>query len=109
MVRQKEHPEKLQAAELDTYLSQGWFRNGQTLFTSEYLCVAEGVYSLLWMRLHLHNYQFKKRHRKLLRENRAMFNIEINKVSINPAKESLYNHQAKRFGGFIASDLQEYL
>ena len=60
---------KIPGATLDEYLSKGWFRMGQTIFTCWFLFMEKGFYSAIWIRQDLEGFTFKKRSRKLLNRN----------------------------------------
>ncbi|MBA4056534.1 MAG: arginyl-tRNA--protein arginylyltransferase, partial [Marivirga sp.] len=53
MFAQVHSPEKLLPRELDAYLEQGWFRMGQTIFTTNFLNFKNEFYSALWLRIML--------------------------------------------------------
>lgn len=73
------------------------------------LCMDSSIHSVVNIRLPLKNYQFKPRHRKLLRRNDTKFSSRIGKVVINAEKEKLYQAHKNRFKGFIHATLREYL
>lgn len=100
-------PHKLSALRLDKYLASGWFRNGAILFRSKILCLEGDIYSVLNIRLRLKDYQFSKSLRKIMRKN-AHFKIKINKASISPEKELLFEKHKSRFKGFIYPSLSEF-
>ena len=66
-------------------------------------------YSVVNIRLPLKDYQFKSRHRKLLRRNDSRFTTRIGSVTINAERERLYQAHKNRFKGFIHGTLREYL
>ena len=57
-----EYPDKLLPAQLDDYLSKGWFRMRQTIFTTNFLHFRHQFYSAIWLRISLDNYLFDKKH-----------------------------------------------
>jgi arginyl-tRNA--protein-N-Asp/Glu arginylyltransferase len=82
-------PEILQHQELDTYLESGWFRMGQTIFTTNFLHFNEKLYSAIWLRIVLKNLDEEATQAKLSRRN-AAFRREIKKAEITPEKENLF-------------------
>ena len=71
------HPTKTIAPEqLDEFLARGWRPTGQSIYTSDYLRTDDDeLHGCLQIRLPLRGFQFKKRHRKLLRRNGARFRV----------------------------------
>src|SRR5690348_5567462 len=82
-------PDHLAPAELDAYLERGWFRMGQTIFTTNWLNFKDTFYSAIWLRVLLDNYQPGSTEKKLLQRN-AGFQVEIRPASITIEKELLY-------------------
>lgn len=82
-------PEVLAADELDHYLEQGWFRMGQTIFTTNFLNFKNHFYSAIWLRIPLREFSKDKSQHKLIKKN-AAFKIEIQRAFITPEKEALF-------------------
>jgi arginyl-tRNA--protein-N-Asp/Glu arginylyltransferase len=82
-------PVKLEPQELDGYLEQGWFRMGQTIFTTNWLNFKETFYSAIWLRVMLSKYSGDSTQKKLLQKN-SRFVTEIHRASITIEKELLY-------------------
>lgn len=109
MFAEKNYPEIMLPEELDLYLSKGWYRMGQTIFTTHFLCFDDQFYSAIWVRLHLENYQFRKSLRKLIRQNNKQFRAEVRKASLTPEKEFLYRRYKASFPGILAPSLKDSL
>lgn len=109
MFAEKQYPEHLLAEELDAYLARGWYRMGQSIFTTHFLCFGDQFYSAVWVRLALKNYQYSKSLRKNLRQNRARFKITYNKSKLTYEKEQLYQRYKASFPGMLAPTLKESL
>lgn len=107
MFAEKHYPEMMLPEELDTYLSKGWYRMGQTIFTTHFLCFSDQFFSAIWVRLPLQNYVFRKSLRKLLRRNKAQFHIEIRKAYLNFEKEQLFRRYRANFPGILAPSLRD--
>jgi leucyl-tRNA---protein transferase len=82
-------PDALLPEELDAYLEQGWFRMGQTIFTTNFLMFKEQFYSAVWLRVTLQQLQADRTQQRLFRQN-SIFRTEICEAQITPAKEELY-------------------
>ncbi|MFK7908528.1 MAG: GNAT family N-acetyltransferase [Chitinophagales bacterium] len=109
MFTQTHYPQSILPEELDEYLSKGWFRMGQMIFTCHFICLQGALYSPIWMRMPLADYTFRKRQRKNMRQVESLFRIEIRPAEINQEKEELYTFHKNRFSGFISETLVESL
>ena len=89
MFAQALSPEQLSASELDAYLAQGWFRMGQTIFTTNFVRFQQEIYSTIWLRVLLDQYQPDPTHIKLFKRN-ANFHTSIQQATITEEKEELY-------------------
>jgi arginine-tRNA-protein transferase len=106
---EKHYPESLPANTLDHYLEKGWYRMGQSIFTTHFLCFEENLYSAIWVRLDLNKHHYSKSQRKLMRRNAQQFRVEYAPLQITPEKEALYQKYKANFPGFIARSLTESL
>lgn len=109
MFAAKHHPDQLPPEDLDKYLSMGWYRMGQTIFTTHFLSFDARFYSAIWVRLPLEHYEFSKSLRKIMRRNEAHFQIYAAPGSITREKESLYQKYRAVFPGILSASLQDSL
>ena len=89
MFAQVHYPESLLPEELDEYLAEGWFRNGQRIFTTNFLNFDHKLYSAIWLRIDLKKNTVDKNIARLKKINPG-FTICIQKASVTPEKESLF-------------------
>jgi arginyl-tRNA--protein-N-Asp/Glu arginylyltransferase len=82
-------PDRLEPAALDDYLERGWFRMGQTIFTTNWLNFRDTFYSAIWLRLLLHDYVADGNQKKLMKKN-SRFRTEVRPATIDIEKELLY-------------------
>ncbi|HPI53754.1 MAG TPA: hypothetical protein PLU10_03620 [Chitinophagaceae bacterium] len=82
-------PETLHKKELDRYLHAGWFRIGQSVFTTQFLKFKTIIYNALWLRINLTSFQLSTTQQKLLKRN-DRFTTEINDFSVSSELEELY-------------------
>ncbi|ABG59406.1 arginyl-tRNA--protein transferase [Cytophaga hutchinsonii] len=101
MFAQVHYPESLSGEELDEYLFKGWFRNGQRIFTTNFLNFDQKIYSAVWLRIHLQSIKSIHALDKLAKRN-SRFKITIQPASITPEKEALFE-QYKTGVDFTAS------
>ncbi len=109
MFAAKHYPEQITGAELDLYLSKGWYRMGQTIFTTHFLCFGHSFYSAIWIRLDLEEYAFRKSLRKLLKKNDQQLDISFGPARIDPQREELYAIYREDFPGVIAPSILDSL
>ncbi|MEM9920583.1 MAG: arginine-tRNA-protein transferase [Bacteroidota bacterium] len=100
---------RLAPEQLDRYLDKGWFRMGQMIFTCHFLCFSDRLFTAVWIRLALEEYEFSKSLRKLLRKNNQRFRTIVRKAVFDREKEELYQLHAHRFQGYVADSLVDSL
>lgn len=106
---EKSHPFILSPESLDRYLARGWYRMGSNIFTTHFLCFQQQLFSAIWLRLDLKDYQFSKRQRKLMRRNAAKFTHKVNFRHFTQEKEILYSRYAADFNGRLSNSLRDNL
>ncbi len=79
----------MQPAQLDSFLSIGWFRIQQTIFTTDVLCFNEEAYTPVWLRVRLRDFVPDKKY-KILQKKNSGFKMEIKKAIVTPEHEALY-------------------
>jgi len=109
MFAAKRYPEFISPEELDQRLAEGWYRMGQTIFTTHFLCFGEDFYSAVWIRLPLREYRFRKSLRKIRRKVKEAFTINIQSARITEEKEELYRRYRNNFPGMLAPTLRDSL
>lgn len=109
MFAEKHYPDMMVPEELDAYLARGWYRMGQTIFTTHFLCFNHQFFSAVWIRLSLEGYQFRKSLRKLIRNNQLEFHTEVRRAFIDSEKEQLYQKYKASFKGVLAPSLKDSL
>src|SRR6478609_11159363 len=102
MFAQVHTPDTLLPSHLDSYLERGWFRMGQTIFTTNFLHVKEELHSTIWLRILLNDYKPDTTQEKLFKKN-AGFQTMIGPPQVNEEKENLYSAY-KQSVPFRASD-----
>ena len=89
MFAQVHHPQSLRIEELDQYLVQGWFRMGQTIFTTNFLHFKNEFYSAIWLRVWLPDFIEDSTQKKLFKRN-ASFTVTIQPAIVTAEKEMLF-------------------
>ena len=95
--------EPLSPEKLDDYLSRGFFRMGQMIFTTRFLFFNYQLYTPIWTRLDLDRHTFSKSQRKIMRRVRSRLRVEYGPVAFSPERENLYQAYRKMRGrrGFV--------
>jgi arginyl-tRNA--protein-N-Asp/Glu arginylyltransferase len=93
---------------LDYYLSLGYYRMNQDLFTCRFLPIEDQRYTVHWLRLVLPQVTYGSKQRQLFRRNER-FTVAVKPFSITAEYEALYTryHQALTFEA--AASLEELL
>ncbi len=80
--------------QLDRFLSIGWFRLQQNIFTTDIVYFNNEPYKAIWLRVRLQNYLPDKKYFALQKKN-ARFKTEILKAAIKPEHDALYERYKK--------------
>ncbi|RYE90845.1 MAG: GNAT family N-acetyltransferase [Cytophagaceae bacterium] len=75
---------------LDYYLSLGYYRMGQNLFTCRFLPLETGVYTVHWLRIVLAGVAYGPKQRQLLRQN-SRFAVAVRPFRLTAEYEALYD------------------
>jgi arginine-tRNA-protein transferase len=101
-------PQHLTGQELDAYLERGWFRMGQTIFTTNFAHVQDRMLSTIWLRVQLFKYERDAAFRKLLRQN-ARFATNIKPATLTAEKETLYARYRETLPFTVSESLHQLL
>lgn len=82
-------PDSLPAKKLDEYLSVGWYRMEQSLFTLDYIFIEKWI-RVFWLRYRMEDFQFSRKHRQLMNRCSA-FSVETKPLQITEEHESLFS------------------
>jgi leucyl-tRNA---protein transferase len=108
MLAQVHFPQTLSGEELDRYLAEGWFRMGQSVFTTNFLNFKQQFYSALWLRLKLSQCQSNKTDEKLEKLNKR-FTVEFKHAEIDQEKETLFTRYRQQVSFEPSSSVQSLL
>lgn len=95
--------------QLDVFLANGWYRMGQTIFTTHFLFFEQQILSAIWLRLALENFEFKRSLRKIINRNKTKFRTEIVPFQLTEEKEFIYQKYAADFKGNLSGTLKRSL
>lgn len=105
MFAELHYPSSLSPHELDTYLANGWFRMGQTIFTTNFLRFGRNYYSAIWLRIDLQHHTPSKTQQKLFKVNSSFF-VEIQHAKITDKHEVLFEKYKSSMSFDTASSLR---
>lgn len=108
MFAQVHCPEALIPEELDAYLEVGWFRMGQSIFTTNFLNFKNNFYSAIWLRVDLSKFEGDNTQQKLAKKN-SRFASVIREASVNEEKESLYARYKQNISFETSASLRHLL
>ncbi|MFN3405380.1 MAG: arginyl-tRNA--protein arginylyltransferase [Cytophagaceae bacterium] len=89
MFARSHYPLSISPEQLDSYLESGWYRMGQSVFTSAYIEISNIVHRSIWLRVKLGELQNDPGFKKLMKLNSG-FTVSIQPASISPEKEALF-------------------
>ncbi len=102
--------ENIEPEQLDVFLANGWYRMGQTIFTTHFLFFEQRIHSAIWLRLHLsEDFRFKRSLRKILKRNREKFTVKVKPFELTAEKELIYQRYAEDFKGNLSGTLKRSL
>lgn len=108
MINDIRMPDSMGAAELDKYLEMGWFRMGQTIFTTDRIPLGGVIYPVYWLRIELGAICYGRAQQKLLAANRR-FEVQEGPFLLNAETEKLFE-KYKNAVDFIPPDsILDYL
>ena len=100
--------DQISPIQLDDYLEKGWFRMGQTMFTTNFLVFEKKQFNAAWLRVDLGKFECTPSQKNLLKQNKK-FRVEIAQTQINSERESLYFRYRESLSFSISSSLQSLL
>lgn len=103
-------PDTLPPEVLDSYLARGWYRMGQSVFTSRFVTFYGVLYPTVWVRIPLESFSFRKSLRRRMRRNANRFTVTVGApADINAEKEALYERYRDDFDGDLSPSLETAL
>ena len=83
------YPERMNGKELDDFLEMGWYRIGQSIFTTHFVLLNDYIYRVFWLRYNLKNVTLTKSQQRLKNTNKQ-FNVSVKPLEITDEIENLY-------------------
>src|SRR5689334_21636891 len=101
-------PPVLSPDSLDEYLARGWFRMGQSIFTTHFLCFKHQFYSALWLRIDLTHTSDDTNFKKLQKLNKNL-RVEFRVAYITEEKEALFSRYKESITFDTSESIQHLL
>lgn len=98
----------LTQAELDAYLASGWYRIGARMTYCEYLSSREHPRGVVWTRVPLEGYSFRKSLRRTRRKVERDFDVQVHPAAHDEEHEALYARYLDVAPGERSEDLWEF-
>ena len=76
----------------DDYLEQGFFRMGHTIKRTRFLFVQHKLWSVVWSRVNLQTFAFRKSQRKLIRRTLGRFALSIGPYEQRDDQDEVYHY-----------------
>ena len=92
----------LKGEQLDEYLARGWFRMGQSIFTTNFLKFNGSLFSAIWLRIDLLTFKPSKTQQKLQKLN-AKFRVEIKPSTLLTFEHLVLFNKYKNYVPFDAA------
>jgi leucyl-tRNA---protein transferase len=89
MIQSMHFPIAMSGRELDQYLSRGWFRMGQTIFTTDFIPVDENIHPVYWLRVPVQEVHYGRKQQRLLTINKN-FSVTVKPYRPSDELEDLY-------------------
>lgn len=102
------YPETMPGHVLDDYLSKGWYRMQQTIFTTDIIIKNDHVIPVFWIRLVLKHYRPSASTRKILDLNKG-FTVNIRSTGITAEAEALYQVYKEHVDFDVSPTIADYL
>jgi arginyl-tRNA--protein-N-Asp/Glu arginylyltransferase len=83
------YPEQLTGEELDIFLEKGWYRMGQSIFTTHFIILNETIYRVYWLRYDLRKIKPSNETKRIIKLNRG-FDSCIKPFELTDELESLF-------------------
>lgn len=103
-----ECPAQFSKAQLDEYLSKGWYRMQDFIFTTDLIVKDETLLPVFWLRHSVNDYLPSPSHKKINKLNKH-FSISESPLAISDNLEDLYNTYRKNINFEISPTLYDSL
>jgi leucyl-tRNA---protein transferase len=102
------YPESMPGPLLDEYLSKGWYRMQQTIFTTDIIIKNDHIIPVFWLRLVLKKYQEAKKSRKIMELNQGL-SVKLKSGRITDEAEALYAIYKDSVDFDVSESIRDYL
>ncbi len=104
-----DRPKSLSGERLDRYLADGWYRQGQGMFTTYSTISRKNLMSAPWIRIDTSDYTLGKNLRRLKNKNDRHLSYHIGQANITPYREEMFQAFRAYFKGEFYESLRSAL
>ena len=101
----REAPDVLAREQLDALLERGWYRVGQTMIWCEVVTPDEASLGVIWTRVPIAGYAYKKSLRRVMRRVERDFDVRVVPARVTPEHERVYQLYLTKARGERAPDM----
>lgn len=102
------HPSQIKGNLLDKYLSAGWYRYGNKIFTIDFFSEKEILYPVFWLRYNVERFKLTGTSKEIIRKNRK-FNVTISSFKNSEELEELHDLYFESIDFTTTSTIQELM
>ena len=103
------YPLHLTGPELDVFLSMGWYRMGQGIFTTHGIFQEEQIFRVFWLRYNLQKLAPDRKSSRKIIDNNSIFQTTIKSFTISQEMEALYELYKAGIDFDAASSVRQWL
>jgi arginine-tRNA-protein transferase len=101
-------PTQIKGAVFDMYLSAGWYRYGNKIFTIDFFTENEKLYEVYWLRYNVRKLKLSDSHQKILNKNKR-FNYKIIPFQNSLELEALHSLYLEKIDFVTISSIEELM
>lgn len=101
-------PPQIKGAVFDMYLSAGWYRYGNKIFTIDFFTENEKLYEVYWLRYNVRKLKLSDSHQKILNKNKR-FNYKIIPFQNSIELEALHSLYLEKIDFVTISSIEELM
>ena len=100
-------PDTLSPTTLDELLAKGWYRIGQSFISCDFVNMEQGIRGVIWTRVPLATYSFRKSLRKLIRKVERKYEVSVQPCVMDEEHQRVYSAYLAVAPGERPEDLRE--
>ena len=102
------YPQEVRPAMLDLFLSKGWYRRRESLFTTNVEFLEVGMHKVWWIRYNLDKLCYTEEAKRIIKKN-SRHHIKVGKVAFSEKAKALYHKYRSAIEFTTTEQPEEYL